>query len=600
MHFIVSLLKVLFIGLAIPSIGAFTSFYIINDMDGELAKEGLPSHSILCKNNAILDIQGMKAVCEQYDQISLLGDASIIVALFSIALPVLYILCSRIAGTNRSLVALIFPPLVFISLLLISVMVLLQGAILTYSAYIGEIFLIERVHYILIGAIGLGALFACITLISSSFGLTSKLTSRVFGKSLSIEDAPNLYAFVTELAETLGASPPKNIVLGLEPTFFVTNSDVRVTGEAKTLKGETLFLSAPLTRLMSKMELSAVVGHELGHFRGDDTVFSMRFAPVYTGLGNAIQTLSNDDDDGSPLVAAIPALVMLSFMHEVFSRNEKAIGRQRELLADQAGAEVSSPISLATSLAKVVLYSQLWNVAKRQNLTRLNQGKVTQNLSEVFQDLAKFDVEHNAIEDILTQILDKSIPHPTDTHPSLGSRFASLNIDQEMISKESLMIPKESAIEVIDNYSALEEELTQLEHQFWAAIGAIEFPQDGEETEDNYILRVTYCLAAQMVIADGVIEPEEITVAEDIGREIFGTEFDPIDFRRLCNNPDDIPELEMIIELMDEVLDDKGKVLILRYLKAISESDNDVSETETNLLKQVMNGWSIEMKELEG
>jgi Zn-dependent protease with chaperone function len=44
----------------------------------------------------------------------------------------------------------------------------------------------------------------------------------------------------------------------------------------------------------------------------------------------------------------------------VFAQNETAIGRERELKADEAGAEASSPLALATSLIKVSLFAAFW------------------------------------------------------------------------------------------------------------------------------------------------------------------------------------------------------------------------------------------------
>ena len=84
-------------------------------------------------------------------------------------------------------------------------MVVLQGVILTYAAYIGESYAIGRVHFILIGAVGLGALFAAFSLLSASASLGKKLETRVSGKHLRPKDAPRLYAFVQALAERLGA-----------------------------------------------------------------------------------------------------------------------------------------------------------------------------------------------------------------------------------------------------------------------------------------------------------------------------------------------------------------------------------------------------------
>jgi Zn-dependent protease with chaperone function len=592
------LLKALLVSLAIPAVGYLVSAWIIGDINSGLAKDGLPSMAVLCADAKVLALQGMRRACNEHFTIKLLGDASIFAAILGVTAPVLYIVGSFVAGKSRSRLASIFPPLVFISLLLISLSVLLQGAILTFAAYIGEIYAIERVHYFLIGGIGLGALFGAVNLISASFSLGKKLTTQAIGKSLTETEAPNLFAYVRNLAEKLGARSPQNIVVGLEPTFYVTSSNVEVIGEDKALSGETLFISAPLTRLMSKSEFPAIIGHELGHFRGEDTAYSVRFAPVYAGLGKAIISLDEGDEGGLSKLAKLPAIAILSFMHEVFSRNERTIGRQRELLADQAGSEVSSPLSLSTSLAKVALYSSLWNHAQEQNIDRLNDGKVTANLSEVFQDIAKYDVEQSAIEDILDSILDRSVSHPTDTHPPIRERLDSLGIDKIQITKEALLVPKDTAIELVDGCRKIEEELTILEHRLMVALGHVDIPDeddDDDEEEPNYMLRCSYFLAAAMVTADGKIEPAEITMAEGIGKQLFGEDFDSADFRQICNHPDDMPEVGKVIEIVNNALEEDGKILILKYLKAISESDEGVDVSEADLLAQIAEGWDIDL-----
>ena len=65
-----------------------------------------------------------------------------------------------------------------------------------------------------------------------------------------------------------------------------------------------------------------------------------------------------------------------------------------------------------------------------------------------------------------------------------------------------------------------------------------------------------------MVAADGKIEPEEIAVAEAIGAQLFEA-FDATDFREYCNHPEDIPDAANVAAVLNDALEDEGKVLIL-------------------------------------
>ncbi|HAU2113712.1 TPA: hypothetical protein JBK25_15625 [Legionella pneumophila] len=47
---------------------------------------------------------------------------------------------------------------------------------------------------------------------------------------------------------------------------------------------ETLYASASSPWLLLKKVFASIIGHELGHFRGYDTFYIMRFSTVYVGL----------------------------------------------------------------------------------------------------------------------------------------------------------------------------------------------------------------------------------------------------------------------------------------------------------------------------
>ena len=588
------LVKVLLVALAIPAIGFAVSYFIISDMNAGLKAEGI-NVTALCEAVSTGRLETaltaeLSGACQEVANIVLLGKGSILAAVMGIFIPVMYWLASVFAGESRKRIAAIFPIVLRFSILLIAASVLLQGAILTYAAYIGESYAIERVHFFIIGAIGLGALIGGLKLIGASMSFGGKLKMNAFGKVLTASDAPKLFSFIQSLSEKLGAKAPENIIVGLEPTFYVTSSDIQVPGYEGAIKGETLYISAPLSRLLSQEEFASVVGHELGHFRGDDTAYSMKFAPVYAGLGKALGAISTDEDEGASGLAKLPALAMLSYMYDLFATNEAKISRDREHKADKAGAEAGSPLALSTALIKVSLYSGLWEHARNQNIERLNQGKIANNLSTVFQDTAKYDVEHESLSDIMQSTLEQTISHPTDTHPPVSKRLDELGIQADRITKEMLLVPSNPAIELIDNYQAVEQEATLLEHRLMVAYGVAKPP---EESETNQLLHATYSLAAAMVGADGEIDPGEIAVAEGIGQQLF-EDFDSVEFREYCNSPEQIPDVVELSKALSEVLEDEHKAVVINYLRAISEADGNVSEEEESLLKSIASGLGVE------
>jgi Zn-dependent protease with chaperone function/uncharacterized tellurite resistance protein B-like protein len=581
--------RILLVVLAIPVVGFAISTWIISDVNSDFISEGLPSLQEICAIEQAQAEPEVQAVCSEFGNIVLLQRASIIVGLFGITIPSLFWIGSLVAGSNRSRLALIFPSLTRLVVLLLSALVISQGAIFTYAAYIGESYAIERVHLYLIGAIGIGAVLASLALIRAAFTFGNKLQTAVTGSAVSPSEAPELFRFVGDLAHSLGAAAPKNIVVGLEPNFFVTNADVNALVDQQLLRGETLFVSAPLCRLLTRDELTAVIGHELGHFRGKDTVYSMKFAPVYAGMANAIGAMELGDDEGASGLAKLPALAVLSYMYEVFSRNERTVSRERELLADQAGAEASSAHSLATALAKISFYSALWQSAQKQNIDRLSKGKITGNLSAVFLDAARYDVEHSRFDEILDAILQQKISHPTDTHPTFLERLNGLSIAREDLDKADIVPPEQSAIELIDDFAAIEERLTLFEHKLRVALGQVVVP---ENVEQNQLLNIIYLMTAAIVGADGKVDPQEIVVAETIGQKLV-SDFDPVDFREACNS-DSLPNFADLIDLLKDVLDQDAKESIYRFLNEVAKADGEVSGEEQKLLDELARGFDID------
>ena len=107
-----------------------------------------------------------------------------------------------------------------------------------------------------------------------------------------------------------------------------------------TLKVGTLGALIKLAE-MTTDEFVAVIGHELGHFRGDDTKFSERFYPIYRGTAASIVSLHVAGGRGWGQVSLLPAIAVFGFFLEAFSSAERRLSRERELAADQAGASVA-------------------------------------------------------------------------------------------------------------------------------------------------------------------------------------------------------------------------------------------------------------------
>lgn len=578
-------LKALVLLVVIPLFGFGVSKWVLHDLNAEIAKENANlTISQLCTSEMLSQVPSLQALCDEVRPILWMQNWSIISGVVAILLLLSFIFFAVVAGKSRTRIAKIFPPLVFCSLLVLSALVLIQGVILTYGAYLAESTAIQRVHFVLIGGIGIGALVGAVSLIRSSFKLASKQKQSIIGTTLNPTSHPVIFSFVQDITKKLGASPPDNIVVGLEPNFYVTSADVKVIGDDKMLTGEPLFLSLPLIRIFTQEEIKAVIGHELGHFRGQDTYYSRKFSPVYAGLIHAVSAMETEESDNSSSgIAKIPALVLLSYMLDVFHRNISTIGREREFDADKAATEVATPTALATSLLKISLYAHAWDNLQKMAISRLEQRKTTRNISQLFSSTVKYDINKESLPDVLSNIAQETISHPTDSHPPTANRMQQLGVQMESIDNSLLLMPTESGIDLIEDHIALEEKLTTLQQQYYVALGV----QVPDEEDINYGATLLAAFGAHMVLADGKVEKEEIDNAEAIG-VVLSKDFDRIDFREYCHYPETLPPIEDLIDAVSE-MSTEAKTAIYDYLKEIADADNEISQEETRLLNQVKN-----------
>src|SRR5438128_1604749 len=315
--------------------------------------------------------------------------------------------------------------------------------------------LVGRIHIGIIAAIGFGAVVGVVAVARNTFSLVRKAETFVIGKALARDSASQLWRLVEATAQRLESLRPDNIVVGLDPNFFVTEADVIcLTGR---LSGRTLYCSLPLCRILSADELTSVVGHELGHFKGQDTKFSGRFYPIYRGTASSLAALQVARGGGSGSLALLPAIAVLSYFLESFSVAESRLSRDRELAADQTGAGITSPGHIATALIKLHAFTAIWAQLREAAVNALRQGKAFVNASRTYADAVK----ESAVPKAFKGIVETHLSHPTDSHPPLSVRLESLRIRLDDVATEALAVtPTDSAIALVCDAEKLGEEIS--------------------------------------------------------------------------------------------------------------------------------------------
>ncbi|MCP1510014.1 Zn-dependent protease with chaperone function [Pseudomonas marginalis] len=243
----------------------------------------------------------------------------------------------------------------------------------------------------------------------------------MFGRVVTAEQAPGLWRQVRELAGKLGALPPDHIVVSLALGFYVTSSPATVRPAETPLRGRTLHVPLLYLGLLSREEVDAVIGHELAHFVGEDTEYSLRFVPIYDGVSRSLETLEQTMMDSDLIQAWLmrPSFLLGVFFMQHFDHAVNRWSRERELLADAAGGRLAGNAAAASALLRIsVLQTPVEGVLLAHCDTPVEGDVLNAALAALQgQELQAPD-----------EALETHQPHPTDSHPSNGERLHALRV----------------------------------------------------------------------------------------------------------------------------------------------------------------------------
>jgi len=246
----------------------------------------------------------------------------------------------------------------------------------------------------------------------------------IMGRALSPAQAPLLWKFVGEVAAVARSKLPDSVVVGLNEGFFVTEHPVVLASGGKVPPGRVLYLPLPFMAFLGRGEVAAVVAHELGHFTGEDTGYSLRFTPIYRGLVESILAITNEhdaEDDGGRAWLTAPASLYGKWFLNSFDEAVHFWSRTRELAADAFSSRVAGSAAIALALLRITVLQEIVEEALRQNheapperregvLAMVRRLVATRGLGDPGQHLE----DHQA--------------HPLDSHPTLKQRLDALGV----------------------------------------------------------------------------------------------------------------------------------------------------------------------------
>ena len=306
--------------------------------------------------------------------------------------------------------------------------------LLTYGTFEFSVLLTDHYYPKLLLLIVLGGLFA----LWNSAQILLKKVPLEFTESMSREvtpeEAPELWRAVRFAAERLKTNPPDRILVGLQLNFYVT--ELAVKHDAGRAEGKTLYLSFPLLKQLSEDHVVAIIGHELGHFIGEDTKMTREFYPLRFKVHATMIAMARSGWVGWP------SFQFLNFFSWCFGETERAASRERELLADRKAAELTSPKIAAEALIRLQVAAEAFQLGLKEAMKNPSKNPLDLPLQNIV--LEKLAPETAFWQ----QLFEKKLPHPLDTHPTLLVRLESLGQTVGVAEAQAIALaPSESAYE---------------------------------------------------------------------------------------------------------------------------------------------------------
>ena len=186
-----------------------------------------------------------------------------------------------------------------------------------------------------------------------SYFFSDKIVLASYGARVVTQaEAPELYAIVANLAQRAGLPMPRIAIIPEDtPNAFATG---------RNPEHAVVAVTEGIMRILSRPELEAVLGHELGHVKHRDILIGSMAAVLAQAimfLSRMAMWVSPRDEEGRSNPLAGIAIMILGPLAAILL--QMAVSRSREYLADDYSAHLTGrPDMLASALERLQSYNE--------------------------------------------------------------------------------------------------------------------------------------------------------------------------------------------------------------------------------------------------
>jgi heat shock protein HtpX len=186
-----------------------------------------------------------------------------------------------------------------------------------------------------------------------SYFFSDKIVLASYGARVVTQvEAPELYAIVANLTQRAGLPMPRIAIIPEDtPNAFATG---------RNPEHAVVAVTEGIMRVLSRPELEAVIGHELGHVKHRDILIGSMAAVLAQAimfLSRMALWVSPRDEEGRSNPLAGIAIMILGPLAAIML--QMAVSRSREYLADDYSAHLTGrPDMLASALERLQNYNQ--------------------------------------------------------------------------------------------------------------------------------------------------------------------------------------------------------------------------------------------------